>query len=263
MSGILSDVGIVGGGAAGMMAAVAAARAGASVTVYEPMRVLGRKLRITGKGRCNVTNCCPPAEVLENVTKNPKFLKGAVFRFPPERVMDFFEEQGVPLKVERGQRVFPVSDRAADIAGALERAMHALGVRVVQEKVAALLLDGADGCVGVRTGTLERRHGAVIVATGGLSYPATGSTGDGFRFARQAGLRISPPVPSLVPVETAEDTAEEYLETAENLLNTESLPRNGYYAFVCEKCAPVFGHYGWFVTEAELKRRAEEINDRT
>ena len=128
---------IVGGGAAGMAAAIAAAQESpdVTVTVYEPNNVLGRKLRITGKGRCNVTNDCSPAEVLENVTKNRKFLTGPIYRYTPADVMSFFEENGVPLKTERGRRVFPVSDKAADISGAMERVMKGLGVRVVQETV--------------------------------------------------------------------------------------------------------------------------------
>ena len=115
-----SAVAVIGGGAAGMMAAITAAEAGASVTVYEPNAILGKKLRITGKGRCNVTNDCSPEEVMEAVTKNPKFLRGALYRFTPADTMAFFESAGVPLKTERGRRVFPLSDRAADLSRAME-----------------------------------------------------------------------------------------------------------------------------------------------
>lgn len=201
-----ASVAVIGGGAAGMMAAVEAARAGVAVTVYEPNRILGKKLRITGKGRCNVTNNCLPADVLENVTRNAKFLTGALFRFTPADTMAFFEEQGVPLKTERGRRVFPVSDRAADIACALENAMRQSGAAVVHENVNGLLLE-EDACTGVRTESGIHRYDAVIVATGGASYPGTGSRGDGYRFARDAGMKISPPVPSLIPIVTEEDTA--------------------------------------------------------
>ena len=199
---------IVGGGAAGMAAAIAAAEetTALSVTVYEPNNVLGRKLRITGKGRCNVTNDCSPAEVLENVTKNRKFLTGPIYRYTPADVMSFFEENGVPLKTERGRRVFPVSDKAADISGAMERVMKGLGVRVVQEKVTSLL-HNENGVYGVKTATGEHTADAVIVATGGASYPGTGSRGDGYRFAREAGMAVAEPIPSLIPVITKEDTA--------------------------------------------------------
>ena len=199
---------IVGGGAAGMAAAIAAAEEAPalSVTVYEPNAVLGRKLRITGKGRCNVTNDCSPAEVLDNVTKNRKFLTGAIFRYTPADVMSFFEDNGVPLKTERGRRVFPVSDKAADISGAMERVMKGLGVHVVQEKVISLL-HGENGVYGVRTASGEHTADAVIVATGGASYPGTGSRGDGYRFARAVGMAVAEPIPSLIPVITKEDTA--------------------------------------------------------
>ena len=199
---------IVGGGAAGMAAAIAAAEEAPalSVTVYEPNAVLGRKLRITGKGRCNVTNDCSPAEVLDNVTKNRKFLTSAIFRYTPADVMSFFEGNGVPLKTERGRRVFPVSDKAADISGAMERVMKGLGVHVVQEKVTSLLHD-ENGVYGVRTASGEHTADAVIVATGGASYPGTGSRGDGYRFARAVGMAVAEPIPSLIPVITKEDTA--------------------------------------------------------
>ncbi len=206
----MNNVAVVGGGAAGMMAAIHAAEAGASVTVYEPNNVLGKKLRITGKGRCNVTNDCTADEVMEAVTKNPKFLRGALYRFTPADTMAFFEEAGVPLKTERGRRVFPVSDRAADISVALEKRMRALGVRVVREAVTALSFsetDSVKSVTGVVTDSGEYPYGAVIVATGGVSYPGTGSRGDGYRLARSAGLSVTDVLPSLVPVITKEDTA--------------------------------------------------------
>ncbi len=201
-----SQVAVIGGGAAGMMAAIAAAEAGATVTVYEKNRFLGKKLRITGKGRCNVTNDCTPPEILEAVTKNPLFLKGAVYRFTPADTMAFFTEAGVPLKTERGRRVFPLSDKAADISHALEKRMIALGVKIVQKAVTDLQF--SDGKVtGVQTGEDTYTHEAVIVATGGVSYPGTGSTGDGYRFAKAAGLTVTSIVPSLVPIVTQEDVS--------------------------------------------------------
>ncbi len=206
----VSSLAVIGGGAAGMMAAIAAAEAGASVTVYEPNAVLGKKLRITGKGRCNVTNDCTPEEIMDAVTKNPKFLRGALYRFTPADTMSFFESAGVPLKTERGRRVFPVSDRAGDISAALEKRMRALGVTVVHEAVEALAFSQTDGIrsvSGVVTGSGTHPHKAVIVATGGVSYPGTGSRGDGYRLAQSAGLTVTETLPSLVPIVTKEDMA--------------------------------------------------------
>jgi len=250
------SVAVVGGGAAGMMAAVAAARAGAAVTVYEPMRPLGKKLRITGKGRCNVTNDTTPDEVLSHVTKNPKFLTGAVWRFPPAEVMRFFEDAGVPLKTERGRRVFPVSDRAADIAEALVTRLRAEGVHVLPEKVTGLLLaDG--GCAGVRTASGAHAHDAVIVATGGLSYPGTGSRGDGYRFAREAGLAVVTPIPSLVPIETEEDTAPLSGLSLRNVTLTVTDGRKVVFSELGEMLFTHFGVSGPLVLSASAHMRGE------
>ncbi len=202
------DVAVVGGGPAGMMAAVTAAEKGAAVILIEQNDRLGRKLRITGKGRCNVTNDCPPDEMLRYVTRNRKFLYSALFRFPPEKTMAYFEALGVPLKTERGRRVFPVSDKAADIAEAMVRDVRGSGVRVLHARVKTILRDG--GAVsGVLTESGEHIAArAVIVATGGLSYPATGSRGDGYRMARDCGVAVTPLSPSLVPICTAENVSE-------------------------------------------------------
>lgn len=192
-------VAVVGGGAAGMMAALTAAENGADVTLYERTGRLGRKLRITGKGRCNVTNDCDTNEFLSNVVSNPRFLYTALDRFSTADTKDFFERHGVPLKTERGRRVFPVSDKAADIVAALSDACHRAGVRVVYERVRSLLVrDGA--LCGVVTETGEHEADAVIVCTGGKSYPLTGSDGDGYRLAEQAGHTVTPLTPSLVPI---------------------------------------------------------------
>lgn len=195
----MSDVIVIGGGAAGCMAALAAAEKGASVTLLERNPKLGRKLYITGKGRCNVTNDCTAAEVLQNVPHNSRFLTSAVTRFPPEQVKRFFEERGVPLKTERGNRVFPQSDHAADIIDALLLALRRARVSIVQDRASALRLDG-ETMRGV-----EGEHGfypcrAVVVATGGVSYPLTGSTGDGYTLARALGHTVLPPKASLVPL---------------------------------------------------------------
>ena len=192
---------VIGGGAAGLMAAGTAAEAGAHVTLLEKNEKVGRKLFITGKGRCNVCNNCDTQQVLENVPVNPRFLYSALGGFGPADVMAFFEAHGVPLKTERGGRVFPVSDRAADIIDALFTWVKHVGVKIIHEAAAELEL--ADGRVaGVRAGGRVLPADRVIVATGGVSYPQTGSTGDGYRFARQAGHTIVPPNGSLVPLVT-------------------------------------------------------------
>lgn len=190
---------VVGGGAAGMMAAIAAASAGATVTLIEKNDRLGKKLRITGKGRCNVTNACDKNTFLSNVPTNPRFLYGAFSGFSNEDTVAFFESLGVPLKTERGERVFPVSDRAGDIVAAMEGACRRNGVRILHDTVTALLIQGGAVC-GVQTRNAELLAGAVIVATGGASYPLTGSTGDGYRFARAAGHTVIDIFPSLVPL---------------------------------------------------------------
>jgi predicted Rossmann fold flavoprotein len=190
---------IIGGGAAGMMAAISAARAGAQAVIYERNDRCGRKLRITGKGRCNVTNDCTAQEFLANVPTNPRFLYSALDRFSTEDTKAFFEEEGVPLKVERGKRVFPVSDRAEDIVDAMVRACKRAGVRIVNSRVKSLIVE--DGrVVGVTHESGEEAADAVIIATGGKSYPGTGSDGDGYALARSVGHTVTPITPSLVPI---------------------------------------------------------------
>ena len=217
----MANVLIVGGGAAGLMAAGAAVRQGHKVTVLEHMDKPGQKILVTGKGRCNVTNDCTAEEFLRHVRTNPRFLFSSLGAFPPAKTMELFEGLGVELKVERGRRVFPVSDKAEEIRLALLR--YAEGAEIVHDGAKKLLLEPlapaeepaaapedprhtkkkkpgpAARCVGVRgTSGKEYRADAVLVATGGLSYPTTGSTGDGYRLAQQAGHTIVEPVPSLV-----------------------------------------------------------------
>ena len=190
---------VVGGGAAGMMAAIRAAELGARVTLLEPNERLGKKLNITGKGRCNVTNNAGLEELLANVPKNGKFLYSAFSRFDGRDAMVFFEKLGVPLKTERGNRVFPVSDSAFDISAALERRLKNLYVSIVRDR--AVGLDLADGAVTGVTGEKGTYPAdAVILATGGVSYPATGSTGEGHRMAAEAGHTVTPLQGSLVPL---------------------------------------------------------------
>lgn len=190
---------VIGGGAAGMMAAITAAEHGASVTLLEPNERLGKKLNITGKGRCNVTNNAGSTELMAHVVRNPRFLYSALSRFDGRDAMAFFEGIGVPVKTERGNRVFPVSDRSFDVSGALERRMHALRVNWTHDRAESLLLteNTVSGVVGAKG---KYPADAVILATGGVSYPATGSTGDGYRIAKTVGHTVVPPVGSLVPL---------------------------------------------------------------
>ena len=196
------DLIVVGGGPAGMFAAITAARNGAKVLLLEKNDRLGKKLLITGKGRCNVTNDCPAEEVLRNTPRNGRFLYSAMTAFPPESTKQFFENQGCPLKTERGNRVFPRSDRSASILDSLKKALTDQGVTVKTGRVRQILtLEGAVS--GVGTDGDEYTAPSVILATGGASYPATGSTGDGYAMAQKLGHRVIPAQGSLVPLETA------------------------------------------------------------
>ena len=198
------DVIVVGGGPAGMFTAITAAENGCKVLLLEANDRLGKKLLITGKGRCNVTNHCSPQEVLQNIPRNGRFLYSAMESCPPSYVMDFFTRHGCPLKTERGNRVFPVSDKSQSVLACLRDALHRLKVSVQYGQVQNILVqDGA--AVGVRTKDAEYFADAVILATGGLSYPATGSTGDGYRMAEELGHTVVTPQGSLVPMEAAGD----------------------------------------------------------
>ena len=200
-----TQVVVIGGGAAGMMAALSARQAGASVILLEPNEKLGRKLYITGKGRCNLTNNTTPEGVLNNVPRNGRFLYSAVTKFPPGAVMEYFEKLGVPLKTERGGRVFPCSDKAADVIDALFFALKKEKVTICRARAMGLeMTDGRVTGVKLEDGVIPA--GAVILATGGVSYPGTGSTGDGYRFAREAGHKIVEPRASLVPLVEDGDT---------------------------------------------------------
>jgi predicted Rossmann fold flavoprotein len=192
-------VAVVGGGAAGMMSAIHAAYMGADVTLFEKNDRLGKKLRITGKGRCNVTNDSSTEEFLQNVPTNPRFLYAALNNFSTSDTIDFFEGCGVPLKVERGKRVFPVSDKASDIVKALSERMRDCGVRVVNDKVTDIEISGGE-IRGIVAGGKRLPFDSVIVCTGGMSYKMTGSDGDGYKFARRAGHTVTPLTPSLVPI---------------------------------------------------------------
>ena len=195
------DVIVVGGGPAGMFAAITAAGQGSRVLLLEKNDRLGKKLLITGKGRCNVTNNCTPDEVLKNVPRNGRFLYSALDRFGPQDIMDFVESRGCPLKTERGNRVFPVSDQSKSVLAALERALTLAGVTRRQGRVTGLLTREGR-CVGVSTAEGDLTARAVILATGGKSYPLTGSTGDGYGLAASLGHTIVEPRGSLVPMES-------------------------------------------------------------
>ena len=196
-----ADAVVIGGGASGLMCAGTAGERGRKVIVLEPNRDLGRKLRITGKGRCNVTNNCDIKTIMANIPGDGRFLYSALSAFPPEKVMEHFEALGVPLKTERGSRVFPQSDNANDVAGALSRWCSHSGVEVIREKATKIIVrEGAVAGVETRDGVIDCE--SAVICTGGLSYPLTGSTGDGARMAAALGHTVMKCRPSLVPLES-------------------------------------------------------------
>ncbi len=195
---------VIGGGPAGMFAAITAARCGNKVLLLERNDRLGKKLLITGKGRCNVTNACTAEEVLQNIPRNGRFLYSTLNAFPPEKIINFFEECGCKLKTERGNRVFPVSDKASSVLDALKRELNKWNVEVKAERVTGITTE--NGCVsGVVCQSGKYKAKWVILATGGVSYPTTGSTGDGYKIASALGHTIIPPEGSLVPLSSDDD----------------------------------------------------------
>lgn len=201
---------IVGGGAAGMMAAITAAGLGKSTLLLEKMNRCGKKISITGKGRCNVTNNCTSDDFFANIPTNPRFLYSAYAGFNSQDCMDFFERLGVPLKTERGNRVFPVSDKAEDIVRALEQGCEDHGVNRIFSKVTEIITE--DGAVkGVKCGSRTYFAPSVLIATGGKSYPGTGSDGDGYRFAEELGHTVTDIKPSLVPIESDDEYCREMM----------------------------------------------------
>ena len=252
----MSKILIVGGGAAGMMAGVYLARAGQEVHILEKNEKLGKKVYITGKGRCNVTNNCDTEELFRAVMSNPKFLYSAFYSFTPQDVMEFFEDAGVPLKTERGNRVFPVSDHSSDIIRGLERELKKAGAHIhlrtevkkvnvspyeepdVAEKKAhhsrVTGVELADGSI------MEGNY--ILIATGGLSYQSTGSTGDGYRFAEETGHKVTELSPSLVPLRTKEA----YIPSLQglSLKNTELTIKSGKKILFQDFGEMMFTHFG-------------------
>lgn len=243
----MSKVLIIGGGAAGMMAAAFAAKNGNRVEVFDKNEKLGKKLFITGKGRCNITNAADLEDFFSAVTSNPKFLYSAFYSFTNEQVISFFEELGVKTKVERGGRVFPVSDHSSDVIQALKSEMERLGVKInLNAEVKELITEKnstRETVNGIRLVSGKKISGdAVIVATGGISYPSTGSTGDGYRFARRCGHKVSELSPSLVPMEVKEWYAGELMGLS--LRNIEIRITDGKKKLYQEFGEMLFTHYG-------------------
>ena len=204
MNRLSAEVVVIGGGAAGMLCSAAAAERGLKVILLEPNKVLGRKLRITGKGRCNVTNNCDINEFLNNIPGDGRFLYSALNRLSPRDTMEMFEGLGLNLKTERGNRVFPVSDNANDVVGALQRWLNRTGVRVVHDSAKHILAEN-NAVTGVETSDAVIECRAAVICTGGLSYPLTGSTGAGYAMAQELGHTVTPTRPSLVPLESDDD----------------------------------------------------------
>ena len=234
---------VVGGGAAGMMAAVTAARNGKKVRLIEKNEKLGKKLFITGKGRCNITNAADIEDLFSAVVSNPKFLYSSFYSMTNDQVIDFFEELGVKTKVERGGRVFPESDHSSDVIRALEQEMKRLGVEIRLRAEAEEILAEDGRVTGVRLSSGKELHAdAVIIATGGISYPSTGSTGDGYRFARECGHKVAVLSPALVPMEVKEWYARELMGLS--LRNVEIRITDGKKKLYEEFGEMLFTHYG-------------------
>ena len=204
MTKLSADAVVIGGGAAGMMCSLVAVQRGLDVILLEPNKTLGRKLRITGKGRCNVTNNCDIKDFLTNIPGDGRFLYSALNRLSPRETMQFFESLGLPLKTERGNRVFPVSDNANDVAGTLARNLERSGVRHIRESAKHIITENGE-VTGVKTDSGVISCHAAVICTGGLSYPLTGSTGAGYRMAQELGHSIAPCRPSLVPLESNDE----------------------------------------------------------
>lgn len=237
-------IAVIGAGAAGMMCAGHAAELGHSVDIFEKNNMVGKKIRITGKGRCNVTNASDVQEHIDNTPGNPYFMYSSLYKFSPSDTVELIERLGVPTKVERGKRVFPVSDKAADIAEALMKYMKKNGVRLhLDSGVKDIIIKDGKACGVVLFSGKTFEADAVVVATGGLSYPGTGSTGDGYKFAKKAGHRVTPLLPSLVPLKSDDSFCAELMGLS--LKNTAVVIKNAKGKAVYKDFGEMlFTHFG-------------------
>ena len=234
---------VIGGGAAGMFAAIVAASGGMKVSLWEKNEKLGKKLFITGKGRCNLTNNCETEALFQNVMTNSKFLYSAFYQFNSQDLMAFFEAEGLRLKTERGKRVFPESDKSSDVIRALEKKLKQLGVSIELNRKAEKLVVEEDICRGVMdSGGSREEADFVLIATGGLSYASTGSTGDGYHMAENAGHTLVPPRPSLVAMETEEDWCRELMGLS--LRNVSVVLKKGRKKIYEDFGEMLFTHFG-------------------
>ncbi len=239
----MSNVIVIGGGAAGMMAAYAAGMCGHSVTLLEKNEKLGKKIYITGKGRCNFTNACSEEDFLKNVVSNPKFLYSAIYTFNSDAMIDFVEMHGTETKVERGNRAFPASDHASDITKALKNALQEVNVDIQLNTSVSKLIASGDRVTGVELKNNKKLSAdAVILCTGGLSYQTTGSTGDGLRWAKNIGLNVTDTRPALVPLNTKESYIKEMQGLA--LKNVKLSIFNGKKKLYDEFGEMLFTHFG-------------------
>lgn len=239
----MSKIAVAGGGAAGMIAAVFAARNGNKVSLYEKNEKLGKKLFITGKGRCNLTNTAEMEDMFNAVVSNPKFLYSSFYSFTNDQTIAFFEELGVKTKTERGGRVFPASDHSSDVIHGLERELNRLGVRIELNTEVKEILTENGKVQGLMLASGKKVEAdAVIVAAGGLSYPSTGSTGDGYRMARSCGHKVTRLFPALVPMEVKEWYAKELMGLS--LRNIEITITDGTKKLYQDFGEMLFTHYG-------------------
>lgn len=252
------DVAIIGGGAAGMMAAISAHDNlwGGETVIIEKNKYTCRKIGITGKGRCNLTNNCTVNELLECVRSNPKFLYGAVSRFSPSDTMELFEEAGVPLKTERGRRVFPVSDKASDIQFAFDRMIKERGITVLYNSPAEAIEKTDFGYdIATASGVISAK--CVVISTGGVSYPLTGSTGDGHKMLSSLGIKITDLSPSLIPIETKENFSHLSGLTLKNVrLTVRDMNGKVVYSELGEMLFTHFGVSGPLVLSASANMQA-------
>lgn len=242
-----------------MFAALGAAEAGHRVTILEQNEKLGKKIYITGKGRCNLTNACDTEEIFAHVPRNAKFLYSAIYTYDNFRVMEFFEANGMPVKTERGNRVFPISDHSSDVISTLQKALEKAGVEVLLHTKVTEILSKDGKIAGVQLKNGEKRTAdAIILATGGKSYSSTGSTGDGFVFAEQLGHKIEEPVPSLVPMTVLEDYCMQMQGLS--LRNVQATIREGGKVFFEEFGEMLFTHFG--VSGPLMLSASSVVNDR-